>query len=131
MCCSVGQGYYSIEVQNDDGSWREAVRGSEFESSKIHVIDVGQTESMMTDRDAGYLVAHNKRRMEWHARYSKEYVPLKWSNGLKLLSKTYAVALLDTCQTGSPKHDPNNPYGENLARNRGAGGWGQLYSPDK
>jgi hypothetical protein len=25
----------------------------------------------------------------------------------------------------------NNIYGENLARNKGSGGWGQLYHPDK
>jgi hypothetical protein len=35
----------------------------------------------MTDRDKAYLVAHNKRRMEWHAYYGKQYVPLKWSRG--------------------------------------------------
>ena len=39
--------------------------------------------------------------------------------------------MLDTCQTGSPKHDPNSPWGENLARNKGSGGWGRLYDPDE
>ena len=60
--------------------------------------DVGQTESTMTDRDKAYLVAHNKRRIDWHARYNKEYIPLKWSAGLKESSLEYAKELLDTCQ---------------------------------
>lgn len=28
-------------------------------------------------------------------------------------------------------HDPDDDYAENIARNVGSGGWGQLYSPDK
>jgi len=131
ICCSAGEGHYSIDVQNEDGSWRDAVRGSKFASSVKHIIDVGLTESTMTDRDKAYLVAHNKRRIEWHARYSKEYVALKWSKGLKESSMEYAVALLDTCTSELPEHDPNSPWGENLARNQGSGGWGQLYDPDK
>jgi hypothetical protein len=106
----------------------------------------------MTDRDKAYLIAHNKRRIEWHARYNKAYVPLKWSKGeymslfvrnfflrtssypppsalgLRDLSKEYAIKLLDTCRTGLPEHETNQPYGENLARNKGSGLWGQLYS---
>jgi len=42
-------------------------------------------EPTMTSRDRQYLAAHNKRRREWHTRYDKEYVPLKWSKG-KLIS---------------------------------------------
>jgi len=139
LCCSAGDGYYKIFIENEDGSWRQVVEGSKFESSMEHVIDVhqdvhqnvGKTESTMTDRDKGYLVAHNKRRMDWHARYGKEYVPLKWSEGLKQSSLEYAEKLLETCETSTPKHATDNPYGENIARNKGVGGWGQLYDPDK
>lgn len=119
--------------------------------------DVGRTEASMTDRDKAYLVAHNKRRMEWHAYYEKQYVPLKWSRGkftvtwhafanairwcllivrrsiwigLKESSKEYADKLLEGCRGDDPKHDPYTIYGENLARNVGSGYWGQLYEPD-
>ena len=43
--------------------------------------DIGEQESMMTERDAMYLESHNRRRIDWHARYNKEYIPLKWSKG--------------------------------------------------
>lgn len=49
--------------------------------------DVGRTEASMTDRDKAYLVAHNKRRMEWHAYYEKQYVPLKWSRGKFIVTR--------------------------------------------
>ena len=35
MCCSAGNGYYDIEVQNKDGSWRDAVRGKQFYGKKM------------------------------------------------------------------------------------------------
>ena len=44
----------------------------------------------MTARDRQYLAAHNKRRREWHTRYDKEYVPLKWSKG-KLVSLELSI----------------------------------------
>lgn len=131
MCCSAGNGHYDIEVQNKDGSWRDAVRGKQFYGKKMHTIDVGKMESTMTDRDKEYLIAHNKRRLQWHTEYGKAYVPLKWSKGLRDLSEKYAVKLLDTCLTDTPRHDTNNPYGENLARNKGGGDWGQLYDPEQ
>mmetsp|Transcript_13630 Transcript_13630/g.29273 ORF Transcript_13630/g.29273 Transcript_13630/m.29273 type:complete len:376 (-) Transcript_13630:192-1319(-) len=126
-------GYYKISVRNPDGSWRQAVQGREFTSSMKHTIDVGKTESTMTDRDLWYLEAHNWRRNEYHVnRYNKEYIPLRWSQGLKDSAMEYAIKLLDTCTTtNSPKHDPNNPYGENMARNKGSGSWGQLYHPEQ
>lgn len=43
--------------------------------------DLGEQESMMTERDHMYLESHNRRRIDWHARYNKEYIPLKWSKG--------------------------------------------------
>jgi hypothetical protein len=38
MCCGSGQGYYDIDVQKKDGSWRSAVRGGKFLGSKRHMI---------------------------------------------------------------------------------------------
>lgn len=124
-----------------------------FSSFQISFQDVGRTESMMTDRDTAYLIAHNKRRIQWHSDYNKAYVPLKWSKGeppslfiriffchffshlflsslgLKDSSMVYAEKLLTTCLISLPEHEPNNPYGENLARNKGEPStWGQLYS---
>ena len=127
LCCGNGNGYYKISIRNPAGSWKKVVQGDKFGASMTHVIDVGQTESTMTERDALYLEAHNWRREDWHGRYNKEYIPLKWSQGLKDSAMEYAVALLDTClTTNSPKHDPRNPFGENLARNKGTGSWGQV-----
>ena len=77
-----GRGYYKIEVQNQDGDWK-AVRGAAFQGSKVHVLDVGKTEATMSSRDKQYLIAHNKRRKEWHATYNTAYVPLRWSKGLR------------------------------------------------
>ena len=59
------------------------MRGAAFQGSKVHVLDVGKTESTMSSRDKEYLIAHNKRRKEWHATYGKVYVPLRWSKGLR------------------------------------------------
>jgi hypothetical protein len=73
-------GYYKVFVQDTSG-YRVAVTGTNFGSKVQHVIDVGQTESLMSERDLLYLEAHNTRRMDWHARYNKEYVPLRWSQG--------------------------------------------------
>ena len=158
MCCSAGNGSYSIEVMQKNGQFRQAASGGSFGSNMSHVIDVGFTESKMTDRDEMYLTAHNKRRREWHARYGKEFRPLVWSNGLKESALIYANKLLETCTSGPPGkmdsatihvdyfsfikthpifvrtplvHDPDDDYAENIARNVGSGGWGQLYDPDK
>jgi hypothetical protein len=38
MCCDSGRGYYDVDVQNEDGSWRSAVRGSKFFGMKNHII---------------------------------------------------------------------------------------------
>ena len=119
LCCGAGYGYYDVDVQNEDGSWRSAVRGRKFAGMISHMIgehkhhrsyskhanfffsktliifpklfkDVGRTESTMTGRDKAYLIAHNKRRLEWHSRYNKAYVPLKWSKG-ELSSFLFAI----------------------------------------
>lgn len=42
----------------------------------------------------------------------------------------YAKELLETCHLVEVKHASNNPYGENIGRNKGNELWGQLYPPD-
>ena len=101
-------GYYKVFVQEGEAyEYRVVVSGSEYAFKKTHVFDIGQAEeedeevnaqekegadrdgleeeenkshtgSSMTERDLLYLEAHNKRRKEWHVRYNKEYIPLKW-----------------------------------------------------
>ena len=66
-------GSYKVTVGD-----RVAVTGGDFKDKKTHLIDVGQIESVMTERDMQYLEAHNTRRMDWHTRYNTEYVPLRW-----------------------------------------------------
>lgn len=80
----------------------------------------------MSNRDEEWLVAHNTRRKKYHQQYGKKYVPLKWSEGLKQSSAQYAEELLSSCPSPTIIHDPNNAYGENLAKNKGTGGWGDL-----
>lgn len=70
---------------------------------------------------------HNKRRKVWHEANNVTYVPLVWSPALAKMSRVYAVKLLDACNTRGIKHEPGVEFGENLAKNKGRNGWGQLY----
>ena len=119
-------GYYKVFVHDGQSGYRVAVAGVEFGFKETYQIDVGQIDvgqidvgqvdvgrtdidqpdNGLTERDALYLEAHNKRRMEWHTKYDKDYIPLKWSQGLKDSSMKYATKLLETCTTGTPQHDP-------------------------
>ncbi|KAL7524293.1 hypothetical protein ACHAWF_004887 [Thalassiosira exigua] len=99
----------------------------------------------MTDRDKQYLDLHNEKRKYWHAHYNKAYVPIKWSRqtsqssyisvtyyaGLKDSAMEYAKELLNSCLTGPPEHAKGNPWGENIARNKGSPtSWGRQMPPD-
>ena len=64
-----------------------------------------------------------------HTDYGKTYVPLKWSNSLKVSSQVWAEELLKTCGTRL-YHDSQNAYGENLASNFGTGSWAQVKSTE-
>ena len=51
--------------------------------------------------------------------------------GLKDSAMEYAKELLNTCLDGPPKHAKGNPWGENIARNRGnPTSWGRLMPPE-
>ena len=66
-----------------------------------------------------------------HKDYSKDYVPLKWSNNLKASSQIWLKELLDVCSY-ELGHDPSNKkWGENLASNYGTGDWAAVKSPDE
>ncbi|ACI65055.1 predicted protein [Thalassiosira pseudonana CCMP1335] len=125
ICCQQGQGYYTFSIENE-GSYEKLLKGGNFKTTKIvHSIKVvGST--FMSNRDEEWLVAHNTRRKKYHQQYGKKYVPLKWSEGLKQSSAQYAEELLSSCPSPTIIHDPNNAYGENLAKNKGTGGWGDL-----
>ncbi|KAL3779900.1 hypothetical protein ACHAW5_003630 [Stephanodiscus triporus] len=78
--------------------------------------------------DEKWLHAHNIRREEWHTRYGKTYVPLKWSNVLEAQATAYAQDMLSTC--GDVPVLGKTEYGKNLARNTGTGRWGSFRKPE-
>ncbi|KAL7529567.1 hypothetical protein ACHAXR_006401, partial [Thalassiosira sp. AJA248-18] len=128
MCCSYGEGYFKVHLEDDDGSWDEIISGGNFKL-KEETQGINLKEQNMSDRDKEWLESHNTRRKEWHERYGKTYVPLKWSNGIQEESKIWADHLLSICGEGL-YHDPDAKYGENLAGNHGSGSWGEVRSTD-
>eukprot|EP00574_Skeletonema_japonicum_P013812 CAMPEP_0201713924 /NCGR_PEP_ID=MMETSP0593-20130828/587_1 /ASSEMBLY_ACC=CAM_ASM_000672 /TAXON_ID=267983 /ORGANISM="Skeletonema japonicum, Strain CCMP2506" /LENGTH=484 /DNA_ID=CAMNT_0048203139 /DNA_START=149 /DNA_END=1603 /DNA_ORIENTATION=- len=117
-------GYYKMTV---DGN--EIIRGGKYiPQVKKHVFNLQPHTT--TERDNDWLEAHNTRRKEWHKRYGKDYVPLKWSNNLKASSQVWAKELLKTCSYNL-YHDPSNDrWGENLASNFGSGSWAAMQDTD-
>mmetsp|Transcript_115 Transcript_115/g.185 ORF Transcript_115/g.185 Transcript_115/m.185 type:complete len:381 (+) Transcript_115:82-1224(+) len=131
ICCQYGDGYYDFYIE-DDGGWNKVILGGNFKQKKIvHSIQIRVVDPPLSDRDEQWLVAHNTRRKYWHEYYEKNYVPLKWSAELAESSRVYAEKLLDACDDYGIIHDPDNSYGENMAKNKGTGGWGEEYHPDK
>mmetsp|Transcript_11325 Transcript_11325/g.23885 ORF Transcript_11325/g.23885 Transcript_11325/m.23885 type:complete len:517 (+) Transcript_11325:140-1690(+) len=129
VCCNFGNGYYTFSME-DNGVWDEIISGGNFKSkTKSEFIFVGS--SHMSSRDEEWLVAHNSRREYWHKSvYGKSFIPLKWSSGLAASAQKYAEDLLDSCDSSTIIHDPKNSYGENMAKNKGTGGWGELKPAD-
>jgi len=125
LCCKNGQGWYKISVRGT-----ELASGGYFVGSKSHTIKVGHDyQSSMTARDKQYLSGHNSRRRTYHQNAGKSYRPLRWSTTLKSAANTYARKLLNSCSSTGIKHDSTQD-GENLAKNKGSGKWGQLYPVD-
>jgi hypothetical protein len=93
------------------------------------------------ERDNAWLEAHNVRRKKYHLQWGKSYVPLKWSPMLASQAKQWANHLVTKCDVPLSQisnveppvadHDPNTPYGENMAANFGNGDNGELKSPDQ
>ncbi|KAL3789501.1 hypothetical protein HJC23_009737 [Cyclotella cryptica] len=131
ICCKSGNGGYTLFIE-ESGSFTPLVTGGNFKKTKMtHLISVRSKEPPLSSRDEEWLTAHNTRRKYWHNYYQKSYVPLKWSGELAASSQLYAEKLLATCGDQGIEHDPNNMYGENMAKNKGMGTWGSLYAADK
>jgi hypothetical protein len=99
--------------------------GAEWDSTATAFEDeLGERQLVqMSNRDKQWLTSHNKRRMKYHSKYNKKYIPLKWSPKLKRSSKKWAKHLANLCGRQGIYHDPVNQYGENLAANWGTGSW--------
>lgn len=132
VCCRHGQGFINLSV---DG--KQLINLGQFQKSDSIQFKLGHNwMADMTERDCEWWWAHDYRRRDWHKRCyqgmycNKSYTHLKWSTALKRDAKIYAEKLLDTCDTYGIKHDSTD-QGENLAKNKGSGRWGELYSADK
>ncbi|KAL7542082.1 hypothetical protein ACHAXR_011501 [Thalassiosira sp. AJA248-18] len=149
MCCTFGKGKYTgyvgaskIFSSPDDGEdWEKRVHAFAISTSNAsHPPPTKKPTPKpnssvlpfnpkigMTTRDTDWLESHNTRRKEWHERYGKTYVPLKWSNALKDESQNFAEKLLEPEDACGNK---NNIHGENLASNNGSGSWAEVRSTD-
>ena len=132
VCCKHGQGYYNLIV---DG--QQVLEGGAFISSINHDFKLGYDWiSDMSERDCEWWWAHDYRRRDWHTRCyngqycNKGYRHMRWSDSLKADATDYAQRLLSTCNEEGIHHDASD-YGENLAKNKGSGVWGQLYPADR
>lgn len=132
ICCRNGEGKFKLIV---DGV--ELFSGGRFTGQISHDFKIGYDWGQgMQSRDWEYLLAHNERRQDYHTRCTKNYCgkkyrPLKWSAGLAADAKVYAEALLDSCEDTGITHMTGIEQGENLAKNKGFGQWGDLYPADK
>lgn len=80
-----------------ESEWSQRVHEFTISSGVSNSVQQFTPKIDTTDMDEKWLQAHNTRRKEWHTRYGKSYVPLKWSNVLKAQAKAYAQDLLSTC----------------------------------
>jgi len=122
ICCSHGKGWYKLWVNN-----QQIVSGAYFVGQKSHTIKLGLNwQSSMSARDKEWLSAHNSRRRKYNG--GKGFVPLRWSSSLEKQAKQYAEQLGNNCKNGQLKHAGGLQDGENLAKNKGTGSWGNLPS---
>jgi len=131
VCCRHGQGFIKLFVNSE-----LLLDGGSFTGSLSHEFKLGfDWIGSMSERDCEWWWAHDYRRRDWHTRCyqgkycNKSYRHLKWSPALKADAKVYAEKLLGTCATTGIKHD-ETAYGENLAKNKGNGKWGEKYDAD-
>jgi len=130
ICCKHGEGKYEIFV---DG--KLLIKGGSFITSINHSFSLGHNwVEGMTPRDCEWWYGHDIRRRDWHTRCNNQYCDmeyrgLKWSASLKADAQDYANRLLATCDTTGINHDATD-QGENLAKNKGSGAWGERYPAD-
>ena len=125
ICCSEGQGFYELSMDDEIIVYDKFGTGAERSNDFI----VGYYKTLsITQRELDYLNEHNSRREYWHTKFGGKYVPLKYSMGLAADAKAWAEELLDDCDTDGIKHDSNRDLqGENLAKAVGHhGDWGEL-----
>lgn len=72
MCCSHGEGYFKVSLEEEDESWREIISGGTFRSKELTYV-INLKEAKMTTRDIEWLDSHNRRREKWHTEYRKTY----------------------------------------------------------
>jgi hypothetical protein len=132
ICCKNGNGEFKLIVDGVD-----LFSGGSFIGEISHDFKIGYDWGEgMASRDWEYLLAHNERRQDYHTRCTKNYCgkkyrPLKWSKGLAADAQVYANQLLDSCEDTGIHHEDGIEQGENLAKNKGHGTWGDLYPADK
>ena len=128
FCCSNGSaGYYILSL---DG--KELINGGYYRFTQSYDILVGYDPTLtMSERDIQWVEAHNVRRMDWHTRNGKSYVPLVWSAELAKDAYNWAQVLVQHCDEET-WHETSVSEGENLAQNIGSSNskYGQLYPPD-
>lgn len=125
ICCSEGNGYYELSM--DD----EVIVYDLFGTGKQRSSDflIGYYSNLaITQRELDYLNEHNTRREHYHKKYGTSYVPLKYSSTLAADARAWAEELLNDCDVDGIKHDPNRgQQGENLAKAVGHySEWGEL-----
>lgn len=126
ICCRYGNGYFKISANG-----KHILSGGSFNDNVTEVLNIGfEPDGYMSQREVDYLVAHNTRRKDWHERYNLTYVPMQYSPALAKTAQAWADELLHACGVVGIEHEDFNPYGENLAKNVGRNGWGQLYPAD-
>ena len=152
QCCQFGKGTYRYGI--DGTTMYESKMQKTFSSIGVHTFKVPSSSSSQSlpldsrsddggvERDDAWLEAHNVRRKKYHVQWGKSYVPLKWSPMLANQAKQWANKLATKCD-GVPisqiskvkltvaDHEPNIPYGENMAANFGNGAYGELKTPDQ
>lgn len=72
LCCSHGEGYFKVALLEEDGSWKEIIKGGSFQSKEL-MVGINLKESTMTVRDAEWLDSHNRRREKWHLENGKDF----------------------------------------------------------
>ena len=125
ICCSEGQGYYELSMDDETIVYDKFGTGE----SRSNDFIVGYYKTLfISQRELDYLHEHNTRRKYYHEKFAGSYVPLKYSMGLASDARAWAEELLDDCDTDGIMHDPNrNLQGENLAKAVGYhGDWGEL-----
>ena len=123
MCCHAGEGHFAVKMGD-----REILRGGRFREETRYTIQVAPNyDRGLSARDQSWLDGHNTRRRKYHREFGGSYVPLQWSPQLAASALGWANELTKDCMVAGIDHEQGIEYGENMAKNVGSGGFGQLY----